>query len=222
MKTQNPGCLTALLNLFQKKKEIEDLENLPYRKRDDFLSDAETSFFHVLKSITGNHLVIFSKISFSDIFFVVNRKENMAYYNKISQKHVDFLICNPKTLAPMFAIELDDTSHSKHRRIERDEFVDKVFETANLPLLHIPVQVSYNTEELEGIFRKTIQRSSTDETAQKPSSQKPESTGPPLCPKCEVHMIKRIAKSGPHAGIRFYGCPNYPKCKEINLVSEED
>jgi restriction system protein len=38
---------------------------------------------------------------------------------------------------------------------------------------------------------------------------------PPLCPKCGVPMVKRIATRGEHKGEPFYGCPNYPKCKEI-------
>ncbi|GAI42812.1 unnamed protein product, partial [marine sediment metagenome] len=34
------------------------------------------------------------------------------------------------------------------------------------------------------------------------------------CPKCGLPMIQRTAKRGPNAGGKFYGCSNYPKCKE--------
>jgi len=33
------------------------------------------------------------------------------------------------------------------------------------------------------------------------------------CPKCGSSMILRIAKRGPNAGGKFYGCSRYPKCK---------
>ena len=42
----------------------------PYRIRDDFLSPAELSFYHVLKSVVGTRLLICPKVSLSDLFFV--------------------------------------------------------------------------------------------------------------------------------------------------------
>jgi hypothetical protein len=56
---------------------------------------------------------------------------------------------------PLFAIELDDSSHNQPDRIERDAFVDDVFAVADLPLLHIPVRGSYNTSEL-GVLIKML------------------------------------------------------------------
>lgn len=37
----------------------------------------------------------------------------------------------------------------------------------------------------------------------------------PLCPKCGVPMVLRTASRGEHRGEAFYGCPNYPQCREI-------
>lgn len=37
----------------------------------------------------------------------------------------------------------------------------------------------------------------------------------PLCPKCHTPMELREAKQGPFQGQWFYGCPNYPACREI-------
>jgi hypothetical protein len=38
-------------------------------------------------------------------------------------------------------------------------------------------------------------------------------TARPTCPECNARMIRRVLKSGPHAGKRFWGCHRYPKCK---------
>lgn len=35
----------------------------------------------------------------------------------------------------------------------------------------------------------------------------------PSCPRCNQPMVLRTARSGPHAGNPFWGCPNYPDCK---------
>lgn len=37
----------------------------------------------------------------------------------------------------------------------------------------------------------------------------------PICPSCGAAMVKRIVKSGPRQGKQIWGCPNYPKCKQI-------
>ena len=37
----------------------------------------------------------------------------------------------------------------------------------------------------------------------------------PLCPKCGIPMVERVSKRGPNAGQTFYGCSNYPRCKEM-------
>lgn len=36
-----------------------------------------------------------------------------------------------------------------------------------------------------------------------------------LCPKCGVPMVRRTAKRGEKAGSEFYGCPNFPKCRQV-------
>ena len=37
----------------------------------------------------------------------------------------------------------------------------------------------------------------------------------PLCPKCHVPMVRRTAKKGANQGNAFFGCPNFPKCRQI-------
>ena len=35
----------------------------------------------------------------------------------------------------------------------------------------------------------------------------------PLCPDCKIPMVLRISQRAPAAGSKFWGCPNYPKCR---------
>ena len=37
----------------------------------------------------------------------------------------------------------------------------------------------------------------------------------PICKRCGVPMVKRVAKRGKNAGSEFWGCPNYPRCRYI-------
>lgn len=42
----------------------------------------------------------------------------------------------------------------------------------------------------------------------------------PICPKCNIPMVKRTAKKGENAGNDFYGCPNFPKCRHTLKINE--
>lgn len=37
----------------------------------------------------------------------------------------------------------------------------------------------------------------------------------PICTRCNVPMVKHTATRGRHAGQPFWGCANYPKCREV-------
>lgn len=41
-----------------------------------------------------------------------------------------------------------------------------------------------------------------------------------LCSKCGGKMQLRIARKGPNAGKRFYGCSNFPKCRMVINIDE--
>ena len=225
--SSKPGCFAALARLFgggKPEPTAADADSFPYRTRDDFLSPAERSFYLVLKNMLGEHFTICPKVSLADVFFVTRPNENRSAFNRINRKHVDFLICKPQTMQPHFAIELDDRSHQNPDREERDEFVDAVFEAASLPLIHVPARNAYNPAELGLLFKPALHpeiallndlKISSDVQAPPTLIQTPPSSQPPLCPKCGVPMLLRIASKGAQAGKQFYGCPNFPKCREI-------
>jgi hypothetical protein len=103
----------------------------------------------VLKLAVKDRAVILAKVNLADIFFVARPKENQSYRNKIDRKHVDFLGCDPTTMKPLFGVELDDKSHSRSDRVERDVFVDQVFQVAGLPLIRIPAKAAYEPKQCE-------------------------------------------------------------------------
>jgi len=83
---------------------------------------------------------------------------NQAAFNRIDRKHLDFLLCDPTTLRPMVAIELDDASHARRDRVDRDAFVDKVLDVVGLPLVRIRAQMDYDPRELEARIDQSMQQ----------------------------------------------------------------
>lgn len=132
-----------------------------YKAKKYLCSVAEKNFYHILNSYVGNDFKIFSKVRLEDVLYAENtsdRSHNTTARNKIRSKHIDFLITTKNNLEIVSAIELDDKSHQRKDRIERDEFVNAAFESAGIPLIRFKCQKSYQPEEfkakLDGILNK--------------------------------------------------------------------
>jgi restriction system protein len=41
---------------------------------------------------------------------------------------------------------------------------------------------------------------------------------PPICPVCSVQMAQRVARRGANAGQSFWGCTNFPSCRQTQPI----
>ena len=120
---------------------------LPYSKRKYFFSAAERSFYEVLRRLAPDH-TLFAKVRLADLVYVSKGiGSRQSHFNRINRKHIDFVLCD-RDLAPVVAIELDDSSHDTEEREARDEFVDQVMAAAALPLVHIRAKRGYVPDDL--------------------------------------------------------------------------
>lgn len=116
--------------------------------RDALLTPAELAFFRALEPLVTPGYAVFSKVRLADLFDVRAGRGRQAAFNQISAKHVDFVLCDPATSKVLAAIELDDRSHQRPDRAERDRFVNDLFAANHLPLARVPVARSYPPEQL--------------------------------------------------------------------------
>jgi hypothetical protein len=121
---------------------------LPYESRKYLLTDTEKHFYVALNSALISYdpsLRILSKVRLADIIKPKNGIEHWQhFFNKISAKHIDFVICSAE-FNILFCIELDDSSHSKPNRKERDSFVDSALKSSEIPIIHIPTAYKYDS-----------------------------------------------------------------------------
>jgi len=227
---ERSGCLTAILGwlgLAPKAEEEPEEQEFPYHVRDDFLSPAEVSFYHVLRGIVGDKAAVCPKVSLGDLFYAATGDygTNRSWMNRIDRKHVDFVICDAGTLDPQLGVELDDASHDSASRRERDAFVNRVFEAAGLPLARVSAQLQYNTDEVRAKLGRALREGTEGSSEEPPRTAEPVGAAggtPPQCPKCEAVMVVRTVKrDGPRQGERFWGCPNFPKCRGTRELGEE-
>lgn len=123
-----------------------------YELRGAILTKAERSFLGALEEALPSGVGLLAKVRLGDIFQPkkgLNPSARTKAGNRINSKHVDFLLVRASDLVPMAGIELDDASHARRDRQNRDEFVNAVFRSASLPLLHIPAQSSYSVAALK-------------------------------------------------------------------------
>lgn len=83
-------------------------------------------------------------------------QQNKYDFYRIQAKCVDFVLCDRATTAPRLVIELDDVSHARQDRKERDAFVDAVLATVRLPVLHVPWQRRYDVAQLAASIRHAL------------------------------------------------------------------
>jgi very-short-patch-repair endonuclease len=113
------------------------------------LTPSESRFHECLHAITVHRCRILVKPRLADVF--QHQKGDLAGFNKVSQKHVDFLICRNDDWIPMVGIELDDDSHERKDRKKRDMDVNAIFASVGLPLLRIHVR---EIDEMEALVQK--------------------------------------------------------------------
>ena len=143
------GCLFAILELFGITPSGSVAPSLPYRRKDFLLSRAERSFFGVLQQVVADQYLVFAMVRLADLVYIARGTEKrQSHFNRIQSKHIDFVLCDKDAVRPLLAIELDDSSHKRNDRRDRDSFVDSALQAAGLPLLRVPARKGYNPDDL--------------------------------------------------------------------------
>lgn len=136
-------------------KKLAALEAYPYVNCGSILTPTELKFFNDLKPVIKGDWHIFTKVRLEDIINVKSGLDKKVAYGsrgRIKSRHIDFVLCEKDTLNILMCIELDDRSHERKDRVERDTFVNKAVRDAGLTIVRIPVRHSYG----EAYLRKHL------------------------------------------------------------------
>jgi len=192
-----------------------------YVAKESPFTAAEARFLRVLDDALGEEYRVFAKVRLADLLDVHGERGAawLRAFNQISAKHIDFVVCRRETLEMVVAVELDDRSHNAPERQRRDAFVDRVFATAELPLVRIPVRRAYLPDEIRamvlgvGTDRGTIPAPTVPVGGAVASDVR-------LCHVCGSPMELRKAQRG-SGGIReYYACTNARGCRVTVAVRD--
>jgi hypothetical protein len=152
------AALTRLVLVLAKKSP--GVGGFPYEPVGFLLSPAERSFLGVVEKVVEPDFVLFPKVRLADVISVrsgLSAPQFQSALNRITSKHVDFILCRQSDFAITAAIELDDQSHQRKDRMARDQFVDQALAAAGIPVLHVKAQSHYEprmiSDQLAALLR---------------------------------------------------------------------
>jgi very-short-patch-repair endonuclease len=151
--------------------EISHSVKFHYKRKSFLMTKPENDFFDVLCRVVTDEYYVFPQIHLSSILDHKDNShghQNWEYaFRYISQKSVDFIVCDKEYRRTMLAVELDDSTHNSEKRRQRDANVEHMLKEAGVPLLRINRADNLNEEEIAARIRQMLPASinTSDNTA---------------------------------------------------------
>lgn len=112
------------------------------------MTRSEREFYRRVFAVFGREYLIFPQVHLSTLFYHEKRGQSwQGALSMIQRKSVDYVLCDTE-FHPVCAIELDDVSHERPDRVERDAFVNSLFRNAGLPLARFSTEDILTNDEL--------------------------------------------------------------------------
>ena len=129
--------------------DVEEKAKYRYNRKNFFLTRAEHECYDALVEAVGTEYRIFAQVHLPTLVdHTVRGQDWRAALAHINRKSVDFVLCDKAYLSPKLAIELDDKSHERSDRQERDREVERILREAGVPLLRLENHGNFNPSEL--------------------------------------------------------------------------
>jgi len=111
-----------------------------YEGGKELLTPPEKAFFRFLVKAVGSRAHVCPKVRIADILDVArgfhSKEDQDRAFRMIAQKHVDFAVMDNHGQV-RFAVEVDDSSHDRADRRERDVFVNNAFGSSGITLVRV-------------------------------------------------------------------------------------
>lgn len=149
----------AILKAVVESGEEREKPKYRYTRKQFFLTRAEHEFYDALIVAAGDKYYVFAQVHLPTILDnKVKGQDWRAALAHINRKSVDFVLCDKAYISPKLAIELDDKSHERPDRQERDKEVERILADAGVPLLRIENKGRFDPADLAQRINEYEQR----------------------------------------------------------------
>lgn len=115
-----------------------------YEAKDAFITECEKKFFEAIRSVVGENYIVQPQINLASI---VNKTTADKYRNELF-RNIDFGVFD-KDYKLLVLIEINDPSHDREDRRNRDDKVKKICNEANIPLVTFWTKYGINDEYIK-------------------------------------------------------------------------
>lgn len=156
-KINNKRNTLSFFDIFNfNKKEYEEIDKEDFSLLSEWciFTKTELKFFIKLNNkIKNTDFILSTKIRLVDLVDIKNAeyKKYMTIFNKLSKKHIDFIITD-KYWNIIVLIELDDKYHNNKKSKINDKFKNELFEYLKIPLVRFYAWNSYDFDKLDEYF----------------------------------------------------------------------
>jgi very-short-patch-repair endonuclease len=149
----------AILKAVIERGEEREKPKYRYTRKQFFLTRAEHECYDALIAAVGDKYHVFAQVHLPTILDnKVKGQDWRAALAHINRKSVDFVLCDKAYISPKLAIELDDKSHERPDRQERDREVERILADAGVPLLRIENKGRFDPADLAQRIHEYEQR----------------------------------------------------------------
>lgn len=139
--------LLVIKVLYQKKKEAN------YFAKDRLLTTTEIKYYDLLRSLINEDFLILPQINLASVI----DKQGGSNFRSELFRNVDFGVFD-YNFRPLFLIEINDNTHFRKDRKERDKKVNEICKKAGLPILTLWVKDGINAQEINKKIQSILRR----------------------------------------------------------------
>lgn len=130
-------------------KKIADSQ-IRYSLKSCLLSNTEKNYYIALKNIIGDKFCVLPQINLASVI----NKDSQGFRSELF-RNVDFGVFN-QDFEPILLIEINDPTHLRDDRIERDKSVNKICKKAGIPLITFWVNDGIDENKMARIIYKYL------------------------------------------------------------------
>jgi len=128
-----------------------------YYAKSYVMTSRENECFKILNEIFSSKWFVVPQVHLSALLDYRVKGQNWnAAFRHINGKSVDFVLIGKESYRVICAIELDDSTHNKPERKERDVEIERMFEEARIPLARIAKFESMTKPEIAKVVTDAI------------------------------------------------------------------
>lgn len=155
------SCIELIYRIVRRRRARESPEVPPpekekpvYAIKKNYLSRTERAFMEQLKKIKPERYAVIPQVA---LVTVIDKLTMNSYRNELFRV-IDFMFADKETYEPLLLVELNDSSHLKAERAERDKKVNEIVAGAGMPLVTFWTNERNSPEDVRKTVLKHIKK----------------------------------------------------------------